>query len=155
MHRPIVIAVRAAIVVAMVSCGASDAAAAGCTLSTTSINFGTYDVFDTAPNDSTGTVTLNCNGGAKDVTVEIGRGGASSFALRRMVNGAVELRYNLYLNAARTTIWGDGTGGTQPYDVGNPPNNKDVTLTIFGRITAEQDVSSGSYSDSVTVTVNY
>jgi spore coat protein U-like protein len=148
-------AVRAAVAVAIVLWAASDAAAAGCSVSTTSVNFGMYDVFDTAPNDSTGTITLKCNGGAKDVTVEISRGGASSFALRRMVNGASQLRYNLYLNAARTAVWGDGTGGTQSYDVGNPPNNKDVSLTIFARIPAEQDVSSGSYSDSVTVTVNY
>ena len=146
---------RAAVAVAMVLWAASDAAAAGCSISTTSVSFGMYDVFDTAPNDSTGTITLNCNGGARDLTVEIDRGGAATFALRHMVNGASQLRYNLYLNAARTAIWGDGTGGTQPYDVGNPANNKDVTLTIFARIPAEQDVSSGSYSDSVTVTVNY
>jgi spore coat protein U-like protein len=155
MHRSIVIAARAAAAVAMVLWAAGDAAAAGCSVSATSVNFGTYDVFDSAPNDSTGTITLRCNGGAKDVAVEIDRGGASTFALRRMVNGGSQLRYNLYLNAARTTVWGDGTGGTLPYDVGNPPNNKDVTLTIFGRIAPEQDVSSGSYSDSVTVTVNY
>jgi spore coat protein U-like protein len=149
-------AARAAVAAGMVLCAATDAAAAGqCSVSTSSINFGTYDVFDTAPNDSTGTVTLNCNGGAKNVTVEISRGGASSFALRRMVNGASQLRYNLYLNAARTIMWGDGTGGTQSHNLDNPPNNQDVSLTIFARIAAEQDVSSGSYSDSVTVTVNH
>ena len=153
--RAVVIAGRAVAVVVIRLWTASEAAAAGCSVSTTSVDFGMYDVFDPAPNDSTGTVTLNCNGGARNVTVEIGRGGAATFALRRMVNGAQQLRYNLYLHAARTSVWGDGTGGTESNDVANPPNNKDNTLTIFARIPAQQDVSSGSYSDSVTVTVNY
>jgi spore coat protein U-like protein len=154
MRRSVVVAARAAGLLAMLL-WASDAGAAGCSVSTTSVDFGTYDVFDPAPNDSTGSVTLNCNGGAKNVTVAINRGGASSFALRRMRQGTEQLFYNLFVDAARTTIWGDGSSGTQTYDVGNPPNNKDETLTIYARVPAGQDVSSGSYSDSVTVTVNY
>jgi spore coat protein U-like protein len=156
MRRAAVTAVRATAAMAMLLWAVSDAAAAGkCTVSTTSINFGSYDVYDTAPNDSTGSIILNCSGGAKDVVVEIDRGGASSFGSRRMVNGSEHLAYNLYLNASRTIVWGDGTGGTQANDVGNPPNNDDVILTVFARIPAGQDVSSGSYSDNVTVTVNH
>ena len=154
MRRSVVVAARATGLVAMLL-WAPDAFAAGCSVSATSVGFGTYDVFDSAPNDSTGSVTLNCNGGAKNVTVAINRGGGSSFALRRMRKTTEQLFYNLFLDAARTSIWGDGSSGTQTYAVGNPPNNQDVTLTIYARVPAGQDVSAGSYSDSVTVTVNY
>ena len=82
-------------------------------------------------------------------------GGAGTFDPRRMLNGAEALNYNLYLDAARTQIWGDGTGASQLYVNSNPPNSRTVTVTIFGRIPAQQDVSAGSYSDSITATINF
>jgi len=72
-----------------------------------------------------------------------------------MAKGAEELFYNLYRDAARTSVWGDGMGGTQVQFVPDPPNNTPVPFTIFGRVPAGQDVSAGAYADSVTVTVNY
>jgi hypothetical protein len=41
---------------------ASDAHAQACTISATSVNFGTYNVFNGSDVDSTGTVTYRCNG---------------------------------------------------------------------------------------------
>ena len=146
---------RAAMAVAALLLCATGADAAQCSVSTGSVSFGTYNVFAAAHNDSTGSVTLNCNGGAQSVAVAISRGGASSFALRRMLKSTEQLRYNLFLDAARSIIWGDGSSGSQLNIVGNPPNNQDVTLTMFARVPAAQDVSAGSYTDSVTVTVNY
>jgi spore coat protein U-like protein len=145
--------VRVALIVVCLLFAATAAEADQCTVSTTSVNFGSYNVYDTAHKDSTGTITLRCNGGASNVKVEIGRGGSPWIANRFMNQGLELLFYNLYQNASRTTIWGDDSASD--YHVGNPPNNKDVTLTVYGRITAGQDVSAGSYSDSVTVTVQY
>ncbi len=145
--------VRVALVVVCLLVAATAAEADQCTVSTTSVNFGSYNVFDTTHKDSTGTITLRCNGGASNVKVEIGRGGSPFVAYRFMNKGLELLFYNLYQNASRTIIWGDDSGSD--YYVGNPPNNRDVTLTVYGRITAGQDVSSGSYGDSVTVTVQY
>ncbi|HBA40317.1 MAG TPA: hypothetical protein DCZ05_11400 [Deltaproteobacteria bacterium] len=34
-------------------------------------------------------------------------------------------------------------------------SNKNVTLTIYGRIPASQDVSAGSYTNAVTATINF
>ncbi len=64
------------------------------------------------------------------------------------------LNYNLYLDAARTSIWGDGTGGTALFTVAIP-SGKAVNVTIFGRIPAGQDVAAGSYSDSIVVTIQF
>jgi spore coat protein U-like protein len=69
--------------------------------------------------------------------------------------GVEALTYNLYLDAARTIVWGDGSGGSQMYLSNNPPKSADVQLTVYGKIDSFQDVSAGSYADTVTVTVNF
>jgi spore coat protein U-like protein len=143
-------------VIACISlCGAAPAEAAKCTIATTSIAFGVYNVFSAAPLDSTGSVGINCNGGASHVQITITRGQSGTYAQRTLRRSIESLGYNLFVDAARSAIWGDGTGGSQAYLVGNPPNNTDVTVTIHGRIPAGQDISAGAYSDSVSVTVNF
>ena len=127
---------------------------ASCTISTTGVSFGTYDVFATSPLDSTGSVTYRCSGNAS-ITVTLDKGSAATFNPRRMLKGSEALTYNLYLDAARTTIWGDGTGGTQVHSNPNAPNNQNVTVTIYGRTPASQDVSAGSYSNIITATINF
>ena len=83
------------------------------------------------------------------------RGGAVTFDPRRMLKGTEALSYNLYLDAARTKIWGNGTGVSQVYTNANPPNNRNVTVTIFGRVPAQQDVSAGAYSNTIIATINF
>jgi len=88
------------------------------------------------------------------ITLSIGNG--TSYATRRMVSGGEQLFYNLYRDAARQVIWGDGTGGTQAYLIKNPQgNNQDISVPIFGRIPPSQNVGVGSYSDTITVSLNF
>lgn len=144
-------AVAAAAVLVLLA--GSHVEAAQCTVSTTAVTFGTYNVFNPAPVDSTGTVRYNCNGGAQSVVIAITRGQSATFMPRTLKKGTEALAYNLFQDASRTTVWGDGTGGAQFYYGGNPPNTVDVTLTIFGRIPPSQDITAGAYSDNVTVMV--
>jgi spore coat protein U-like protein len=137
---------------------ARDAAAQlapSCTISVTSVAFGSYDVFNVSATDSTGTISYRCNSKATNISITLSRGSSSTFAPRTLTRGSETLTYNLFTNAARTTIWGDGTGGTSVYTNTNPPNNRAVNLTIYGRIPASQDVSSGNYTDTVAVTINF
>jgi spore coat protein U-like protein len=134
---------------------ASDADAQACTISATSVNFGSYNVFNGSDTDSTGTVTYRCNGSAHNITIGLTQGASASFNQRQMQKGAEALTYNLFLDAARSTIWGDGTSGTSVYSIGNPPNNTNVNLTVYGRVTAGQDVSAGTFSDTVTAVINF
>jgi len=129
--------------------------AANCTISTTAVSFGVYDVFSGTANDSTGTVTIRCTGNAANVTVTLSKGTSTTFNPRILTSGSNTLNYNLFTTAARNTIWGDNTGGTSLYTNASPPNNSNIVVTIYGRITAGQDVSAGSYSDSITATVNF
>jgi spore coat protein U-like protein len=134
----------------------SPAARAACSVSTTSLGFGTYDVFATAPLDSTGNVVFRCGQTDKNISISLDTGGAPSFVSRRLTSGSDALLYNLYLDAARTSIWGDGTGGTQVYFNRNPQsNNLDIYIPIYGRIPAGQDVSAGIYTNTITVIIAY
>ena len=135
----------------------SPAAAQGnvCTISTTSVAFGSYDVFSGANVDSTGTVTINCGSSVRDLTVSLSKGSSGTYANRTLVKSGETLAYNLYMNAACTVVWGDGTAGTQTYTNPDPPNSTNVVLTIYGRITPLQDVSAGAYSDTITATINW
>jgi len=135
--------------------GASTAYAAGsCTISTTSVNFGSYNVFTGSATDSTGTVTVDCNGGAHNIVVTLSKGASASYNPRTMLKGAEALSYNLFSDAARTSIWGDGSGGTFTYTNPNPPNGP-FNLTVYGRVPAGQDVSAGVYSDTVSAVINF
>jgi spore coat protein U-like protein len=128
---------------------------AACTISTTPLGFGTYNVFATAPVDATATITFRCGAADHNIRITLDPGMAGSFNPRQMQrpDGSDRLSYNVYRDAGHTQIWGDGSAGTQIYSNGNPPNNVDVTLTIFGRIPAGQDVSVGGYSDTVVATI--
>lgn len=136
-------------------CARDASAAPSCTISATSVNFGSYNVFTGSATDSTGTVTINCNGSAHNVVVSLSRGVSTTFNPRTMLKGTETLSYNLYRDAARTSIWGDGTGGTSTYTNANPTNNADVIVTVYGRVPAGQDVTAGSYSDTVSAVINF
>ncbi len=124
-----------------------------CTVSAGSaIAFGAYDPFSPAPLDSVGTLTLDCPIG-QVATVTLGTGQAGTFSPRALRGpGGAALGYNLYLDAQRTRVWGDGTGGTftGPFD-----SRKGKQVSIFARAFAGQDVPAGAYADTVVVTVEF
>jgi spore coat protein U-like protein len=135
--------------------GVSRVEAANCSFSTTSIAFGTYNVFSSAPVDSTGSVMYRCTGNTAGVMITITTGQSLTFLPRQLAKGTERLAYNLFRDAARTTVWGDSTGGTSALVDIDPPKKEDVTVTVYGRIPPGQDISAGSYSDTVTVVMNF
>jgi spore coat protein U-like protein len=152
---------RAARVVALAAigivwlCGAPSEAA--CTVRVDSgVAFGTYNIFSPVPLDTAGQFDIRCTGGDQNSTVHISlsSGASGTYTARRLINGAEFLPYNLYLYAARTIIWGDGTGGTQVFiGPANGPGRQ--FFSVFGRIAAQQDAAVGTYTDTIVITVNY
>ena len=140
-------------IVALVLCAGARQAEAACTLSATAVAFGSYDVFQAGPTDSTGTITYRCNNNDHNVRIAISAG-SGTFANRTLKRVTENMLYNLFYGGF-SVVWGDGTGGTTTYFENNPPNGKDVVLTVYGRIAAGQDVSVGSYTDTVVVTLEY
>ena len=144
---------RAAGLAALMLIAPTAAGAAVCGVSATPVAFGTYPPFSGTPTDSTGTVTVTCLGSAT-ISIALSTGGSGSYATRYMNNGAVHLLYQLYSNAGRTTVWGNGTGGTVTVSdtlTGFASRN----YTVYGRIPALQGVNPGAYADTITVTVSY
>lgn len=130
------------------------AAKASCTISATGVAYGGYDVLSSSPVDSTGSITYDCQAGSANVTITLSKGNATTYA-RELVSGAATLGHNLYLDAAHTQVWGDGTEATEYHIDADPPDGTPVSVTIYGRVPARQDVPAGAYADSVVATVNF
>ena len=133
---------------------ADSARAISCTISTVGVSFGNYDVFRTTPTDSTGSVTYTCTNikNPDRITIDLSKGNASTFNPRQMRKSAESLNYNLFMDASYTQIWGDNTSGTTHVNIKPVPTG---TFTIFGRIPVGNDVSAGSYTDTVIATINF
>lgn len=120
-----------------------------CSVSTTGVSFGTYNVFNSTDSDSAGSVSVSCDLAASySIALSAGNG---SYASRWMASGANHLDYNLYREASHSTVWGDGTGGSGVVTGGGTS----ATHTVYGRIPSRQNVYTGSYSDNIVVTVTY
>jgi spore coat protein U domain-containing protein, fimbrial subunit CupE1/2/3/6 len=130
---------------------------AACTITTSGVAFGAYNVFSVSPVMSTGTIRYRCGPQERFATivVTLSTGQSGTYVGRAMQSGTASLLYDLYLDAALTTVWGNGTGGTQVYSRVNPPVNQNVDLTVYGSIPAGQDVSAGTYSDTISATINF
>ena len=124
-------------------------AEANCTISTTSVAFGSYDVFSATPRDANGTVQIDCTP-RENIQVTLSSGSSSVFNPRTLRSGSNILNYNLFRNAARTQIWGDGSAGTSTSSANNVRN---TTLTVYGRVPAAQDAAVGNYADTIVATV--
>jgi spore coat protein U-like protein len=130
---------------------------AACTVTASGISFGNYDVFNVVALNSTGTITVGCDEAPPpNVTVSIGASpNSGGYVPRKMKHATLQdkLSYNLYMDAAGTSIWGDGTSGTSTVVLNKVKKNKPVTTTIFGIIPPSQNVTIGSYGDLLTVTI--
>lgn len=90
--------------------------------------------------------------------IHLGPGIYGSVPDRKMSNGSSLLSYNIYTNTGRTTIWGDGTGGigimgdSYLLALNATPTE---TVSMFGKLVAGQNVSAGSYTDTIIATVVY
>ncbi|MFG6429200.1 spore coat U domain-containing protein [Roseateles sp. LYH14W] len=129
-----------------------------CTVSGTTLNFGaSIDPLATAtPLDATSTLSVVCtNTTPYTVALNAGTnaGGASNFGARTMKSGSNTLGYQLYLDAGRSSVWGDGTASSSTSP--GTGTGSTQTLTIYGRLPSLANVIPGSYTDTVTVTVSY
>lgn len=135
-----------------------------CSFATTNLNFGIYNPLESHALESVATLTVSCqllSQGAEKVTYSLGiqPGNSGNFASRFMSNGPERLYYNIYLDPTRTQVWGDGSGGSSNASGGfllNQPNVAQLSqFSLYGRIPALQDVSAGSYQDTLVCVLTY
>jgi spore coat protein U-like protein len=126
-------------------------------INATDLDFGSVSSLTTA-RDSTSTITLTC---PPNVNWKLGlnNGLHASSTQRRMAGPTGQyVEYELYRDAGRSQRWGnDTTGGTDTVN-GNGSNHGQGSgngLTVYGRVPAQPEAASGSYSDTVTITLTY
>lgn len=142
--------------------------AATCNVSATPLAFGSYASPGGVQTDSSSTLTVSCTPErillcTIGYTVSLSAGGAGSYAPRKLDSGGNRLDYNLYTSATRSTVWGDGTGGTSTVSSSITSGLLGLLLcdeasknhTVYARIPAAQSVPAGSYADTIVVTVTY
>jgi len=119
--------------------------ASNCVMTAGSVAFGAYDPLVTnaaADLDQTGSVSVAC---VKGTVANVGLGNGTNYSSgRRMGNGTDFLVYDLYTTAGRTTVW--DTTNRVSYTAASKAS---TSLTIYGRVPSNQDVSAGSYTDTV------
>jgi spore coat protein U-like protein len=127
-----------------------------CTISTTALSFGAYDPIvanDTANLDGTGSVTITCTKGSTP-TVGMNTGSNADGSTRRLADSSSNfIAYELFSDSQRSTVWGNS--GTALFTPATTPSKDARQYTVYGRIAGGQDVPAGSYSDSITATVNF
>ena len=122
-------------------------------ISATPVSFGLYSVFRAEPTDSTGALAFVCTGATGNVAIALS--GVGPDGMRGLTSGAESMAYNIYLDAARTLVWGDGTSGAGPAVYSRPADGTTVTAVMYGRIFAGQDIMTGAYSASLVATINF
>ena len=104
--------------------------------------------------DASTTFTSVCTTGTPyTLALSAGGGSGATFATRRMTSGADTLDYSLYSDAGRTTVWGDGTGGSST--VASTGTGLVQTFSVYGRIPSSAAATIGVYADTITVTATY
>jgi spore coat protein U-like protein len=137
-------------------------ALAECVALASPVSFGSYAPFDAAPVTGSGTVSVRCSlvgllSIGVQYTIQLSPGSSGSYADRHLVNGARALRYNLYTDGARSSVWGNGSAGTAAVTDGYVLGLLTTTrgYPVYGRIPAGQNVPAGTYNDTILVTVDY
>ena len=135
--------------------GVSATVGKNCTISTNALAFGTYDPVVanlSATLDGTGAVTVGCTRGAI-ASIALGSGSNASGSTRRMADGTGNyLVYELFSDSSHTTVWNSGSGALT---LTAAPSRATRDLTVYGRISGNQDVPAGTYADTVVATVNF
>lgn len=125
-----------------------------CTISPATLDFGSYDPNVATDRDAQGSIAVQCTGGSV-YWIGLGLGANAAGTTRQMAGGTGErLRYELYRDAARGTVW-DTTNGTVFTAPTGTAGLSPYAVPVYGRIPAGQIVSTGLFGDSVTMTINF
>src|SRR5688572_7996124 len=127
--------------------------ASSCSVSAGALDFATYDPLAALPDDATSTINVTCNL-LSPYTLKLNGGSvAADISARKMDDGSSnELAYQLYTAALRTTIWGDGVVGSTISSLGT---GLSIPHVVYGRAANGQNVPNGTYTDTVTVSLDF
>ena len=128
------------------------------------VDFGPYDPLGVSTLAATGSMMISCTetngkGGSTSVTVTVSVTPSATTARQMSAGGADVILYELYTDAAHTTVWGDGTTNPAITVTLNVPTSgtANTTINFYGLITpAGQDVAAAaSYLQTLPVSYTY
>jgi spore coat protein U-like protein len=139
------------------SFGVSAEVIESCSITSVGLSFGDYDALSGTPLDTAGSVEVTCSNGSSgfiglDQGLNADTGSSEDAPLRQMASGTARLSYGLFSDASRSVVWGNTvlSGVAHTATDTNP-----VTVNIYGRVPISQGSLVGSYSDTVTATINF
>ncbi|MEQ8205921.1 MAG: spore coat U domain-containing protein [Woeseia sp.] len=125
-----------------------------CAVEADDLDFGAHARLDGSV-DGSSQIRLQCSADTA-YSVSLGAGGGGDAGARRMVHGSIpteQIGYQLYSDASRSQVWGDGSGSTTT--VGGTGTGATQSVSVYGRIPLQATPRPGDYVDTVIVTVNY
>ena len=103
--------------------------------------------------DATSTITVKCPRNTA-FTIDIDKGLYNNGINRRVYNAGYNayINYDVYKDPPRSAVW--GTGGTKNV-AGNSGLTGIALIPVYGRVASVKTLKSGSYRDTLTVTVTF
>ena len=137
-------------------------AALSCSISGSTMDFGTLTTVPFPQTDTTPNMTINCTGGTAGATVRMcvgidaGTGVGSVSPSRFMGSGANSIQYQIYFDAAHSVTWGDTafSGGMQepaPSLVLGAGGSGSISYPMYGRVLnpPAQTKPTGTYTSTL------
>lgn len=123
-----------------------------CYMTTTGVNFGSHTQL-TSVVSATGAIAPQCSN-TLPYTVSLGGGlsGATDPTQRKMSNGMLQVTYGLYRNNLHTLPWGSTVGVNTAAGTGTGFSQ---SIPVYGRLPVQAVPGTGTFSDSVVVTLTY
>lgn len=128
---------------------------ATCTVASTDMAFGAYTGGQATNLDATSTITATCppgQGYTLGLNAGLGSGATTSTRMMTLSSGTATLNYGLFTDSTRATNWDDIGGTNTVADIGDGTGQ---AHTVYGRVPALQNVQTGTYQDTITVTMDY
>jgi spore coat protein U-like protein len=129
-----------------------------CLISATDLAFGNYSGAEV---DTNTTLSVVCNSliaiGSTNIGIDPGTASGATVSTRKMTGnlGLSTLSYSLFRDAGRTQNWGNTIGTDTLTSLVITALGLPASLTVYGKLPANQFVAPGNYSDVVTVTLTY
>ncbi len=122
-----------------------------CAVTGGTLDFGTY-TSGQAVDLQAATQIGYANCSAASLRFDLSGGANGTTAARRAANGSGGfLNYALFRDLARTLNFGDGTSGQTV----TPAAGGTGSITVHGRVPRSQTITPGTYTDIVTITLNF
>jgi spore coat protein U-like protein len=130
---------------------------ASCSITANDLNFGSLTSTNTGTTDVATSVDVTCTADSPfNVGIDYGVN-TLGFTTRRMASGGNFLTYDVYKDNTYITAFGPVSTYNTANNFNSPltGNSGTTNIPIYGRILQQSTPASGSYSDTLTVSVNY